>query len=314
MTQDRLMIERGRDWVSYRGNKTVLLRRGPVEPRRSVVMRGACDVASLFTLAPIVIDDLVGSLCIHESGSGISGSRSDFLLQCYDGVPADFEEEVRERFNLAPGYFAPTLFAPTFVAEGFERHGEFPKSVIVLSILPELTRTVYRHRERGYLVDPGTAWLNKRLAGALADLSFVTWFREHFESAGRMSIEDFAANYRRLIPLLRQQTGAHVLVFNSLEVEPLDPTFDYSLRNLSSASRRRRYNIALAELSGELGFSVVDVDRVLKEQGVDRQVDFSHFPVDQMQAVASEVAALMRDLGPPGATDRGAADAAHDRG
>jgi hypothetical protein len=290
------IVQRGPGWVSYRGERTVLLRRGAEVPRRGIYLRGACDVPSLFTLAPMVIDDLEGSLCIHISGRGVSQARSDLLLQTQAGVPEEFAHELRSQFDLPEGSFAPTLFEPDFTVPGLPGSGTFPKSVVVLSILPDLTRTVYRHRGSRYLVDPGTAWLNN-IASALADLSKATWFRENFESLGRISAEDFAENYRRLIPAIKRETGAHVLVFNSLEIEPFDPTHDYSMRNLKSAARRRRLNIALAELARELDFRVVDVDRVLKEQGVDRQVDFSHFPVDRMRAVAREAHRILREIG-----------------
>jgi hypothetical protein len=124
----------------------------------------------------------------------------------------------------------------------------------------------------------------------------LDWFKRTFESIGRITVDEFAQNMRRLVPLIRQETGAHVLVFNSLEVEPFDPTHNYSLRNLESASRRRRFNIALAELSDQLDFHIVDVDRVLKEQGVESQVDFSHFPVERMNAVADEALQILRSL------------------
>jgi len=289
------LSQRGPGWVSYRGERTALLQRGGDEPRRGIYLRGACDVPSMFTLAPLVVDDLRGTLCIHMSGRGVSDARSDLLLQTWSGVADDFAREVRERFDLPPGYFAPTLFEPTFAVPGLPDPGPFPKTVVVLSILPDLTRTMYRHRETGYLVDPGAAWLN-RLSTALADTSFVRWFNQQFESMGRLTVEAFAASYRELIPAIRKETGAHVLVLNSLEIEPFDPTHDYSVRNLQSATRRRRFNIALADLSRELDFHVVDVDRVLKENGVERQVDFSHFPVDRMRAVGAEARRLLANL------------------
>jgi hypothetical protein len=197
---------------------------------------------------------------------------------------------------LAKEYFEPTLFEPTFDIPDLPVEGPYPKTAVVLSILPDLSRTVYRHREKDYRVDPGSAWLNK-MATALQDLSFVEWFKTSFEPLGRIDVEEFRGNYRRLIPLIRQGAGSHVLVLNSLEIEPFDPTHDYSVRNLSSASRRRRFNLALAELAEELDFHVVDVDRVLKEEGVEGQVDFSHFPVDRMRAVAFEAANVLRGLG-----------------
>jgi hypothetical protein len=290
------IVERGPGWISYRGERTVFLRKGADAPRRGLYLRGACDMPSLFTLAPMVIDDLNGSLCIHISGRGVSQARSDLLLQTYSGVSPDFVQELGTRLNLSPDAFAPTLYEPSFSVPGPHGLAAFPKTVVVLSVLPDLTRTVYRHRRSGYLIDPGTAWLNN-LAAALTDLSMARWFRENFQSLGRISVGQFAENYRQLIPTIRRETGAHVLVFNSLEIEPLDPTHNYSLRNLASASRRRRFNIALAELAQELDFHVVDVDRVLKEQGVDRQVDFSHFPVDRMRAVARDAHGILRGLG-----------------
>jgi hypothetical protein len=291
-----VVTERGRGWVSLRGKRTVLLRRGAESPIRGIYLRGACDVPSLFTLAPMVVDHLEGSLCIHFSGHGVSGARSDLLLQTHAGVPEEFAEEVNTKLGLARSTFQPTLFEPRFTVKDLPGDpATFPKTVVVLSVLPDLSRTVYRHREAGYLVDPGAAWLNNMNA-ALQDLSFVRWFSEHFERLGRISVDEFAQNYRRLIPLIRHETQASVLVLNSLEIEPFDPTYDYSDRGIEHATRRRRFNIALNELSGELGFHVVDVDRVLKTQGVDRQVDFSHFPVDRMRGVAEDALRILREL------------------
>ena len=273
-----------------------MLRRGAEAPIRGIYLRGACDVPSLFTLAPMVIDQLEGSLCIHSSGHGVSGARSDLLLQTHAGVPEEFAEEVNIKLRLPRTHFQPTLFEPRFTVKDLPGAGaSFPKTVVVLSVLPDLSRVIYRHRETGYLVDPGAAWLND-VDAALQDLSFVRWFNDHFERVGHISVEGFAENYRRLIPLIQQETRASVLVFNALEIEPFDNTYDYSDRNIERATRRRRFNIALNELSGELGFHIVDVDKVLKTQGVDRQVDFSHFPVERMRAVAEDALRTLREL------------------
>ncbi len=292
----KVVTEKGRGWVSFRGTHTVLLRRGAEAPIRGIYLRGACDVPSLFTLAPMVIDQLEGSLCIHFSGHGVSGARSDILLQTYAGVPEAFAEEVSTKLGLPRSHFQPTLFEPSFTVEDLPGgRTTFPKTVVVLSVLPDLTRTAYRHREAGYLVDPGIAWLN-RVEAALQDLSFVGWFTEHFERVGRISVEEFTQNYRRLIPLIQQDSQTSVLVLNSLEIAPFDNTYDYSDRNIEVATRRRRFNIALDELSRELGFHIVDVDKILKTHGVDRQVDFSHFPVDRMRAVAEDALRILREI------------------
>jgi hypothetical protein len=290
------ITEKGPGWVSFRGTHSVSLRRGAEAPIRGIYLRGACDVPSLFTLVPMVIDQLEGSLCIHLSGHGVSGARSDILLQASAGVPEEFAVEVNKNLGLPRTYFHNSLLEPTFTVPGLPGgRRTFPKTVVVLSVLPDLTRTVYRHREAGYLVDPGVAWLNN-VEATLQDLSFVRWFSEHFERVGRISVEGFAENYRRLIPRIQQETGASVLVFNSLEIEPFDHTHDYSARSIEPATRRRRFNIALTELSRELRFHIVDVDRILKKQGVERQVDFSHFPREQMQAVGEEALGILREI------------------
>ena len=281
----------------YRTSRTVTIRRGSDDPMRGIYLRGACDVPSLFLLAGMVANDLDGYLCIHASGNGVSGARSDLLLQTFDGVPEAFVEQIRQQVPSARENFEPTLFEPFFEATG-PREGSirFPKTVVVLSVLPDLSRTIYRHRETGHLIDPGSGWLNN-MEAALENRTFVDWVNQHFESTGRNSVEQFAQNLRRLVPLIRRETGAQVLIFNSLEIDPFDPTYDYSTRNLHSASRRRRFNLALAELSGEVGFHVIDVDRVLKEEGVEGQVDFSHFPVERMRAVANDALQTLRRIG-----------------
>jgi hypothetical protein len=295
--ETKVVTEKGPGWVSYRTTRSVVLRRGSDEPTRGIYLRGACDVPSLFVLPQIVLDELQGTLCIHLSGTGVSDARSDLLLQTYTGVSPAFADEIGQRVPFTRGYFDPTLFEPDFsVQRLMGGQARFPKTVVVLSVLPDLGRTLYRHRESGYLIDPGSAWLNS-MASALKAPSFVAWFNTVFESIGRISVEGFAENLRRLVPLVRQETGAEVMIFNSLEIEPFDPTFDYSVRNLQSVSRRRRFNIALAELATEVGFHVIDLDRVLKEQGVERQVDFAHFPVERMTAVAAEAQRVLRDIG-----------------
>jgi hypothetical protein len=172
----------------------------------------------------------------------------------------------------------------------------FPKSIIVLSVLPDIARIVYRHRETGFLIDPGTAIL-RRVSEALTDLSFAKWFRANFESLGRITVDEFAENLKKLVPLIERETGARVAVFNALEIEPGDTTYDYSTRNIESATRRRRFNLALYEVADATGMAIVDVDNALKREGVHDQVDFSHFPVAKMRAVAAAALDVFTSLG-----------------
>jgi hypothetical protein len=59
-------------------------------------------------------------------------------------------------------------------------------------------------------------------------------------------------------------------------------------------ARRRSFAIALAEMSRELDFDVVDVDRILKLYGVEGQVDFAHFIEEKYEHIAAEVYRILR--------------------
>src|SRR5205807_4769011 len=128
--------------------------------------------------------------------------------------------------------------------------------------------TVYRHREHGLLVDPGGVWLSSSLEPILDDPSAVRWFRENFVSVGRIPVEAFVENFTRIIHLLRSQAGAHILVFNTLTVDPGGTVHNYQFVRNPHALRRREFHVALAELSRKLDFPVIDVDHVLKRAGV----------------------------------------------
>jgi hypothetical protein len=191
------------------------------------------------------------------------------------------------------GYFEPRLFGPTFSVPGF---GEFPKTVVVLSMAADVVRTVYRHRESGLLVDPGGWWLEQSMDRVLANLSTVRWFRENFEKVGRLSIEESHANLGKVVSTLAAATGAHIIVFNTLTVEPGTSTHSYQLVENPMTVRLRRFNLSLVELSRTLGFSIIDIDRILKREGVREQVDFAHFTPERFRPIAVELHRVLVEL------------------
>ena len=158
-------------------------------------------------------------------------------------------------------------------------------------------RTVYQHREHGFLVDPGGAWLNQSLELTLRDLSLATWFRQHFTSVGKFSVAEFVEKFSQVVRLVKKHTGARVLVFNTLTVDPGSQIHNYELVKNCHAIRRREFHLALAELSRTLDFSVIDLDRVLKRAGVRMHVDFGHAPPVFYPLIAQEVVRILRDVG-----------------
>lgn len=259
-------------------------------------MMGGCDLPSIFKAVPLIRRDLEGTCALINSGN-IAAGRSDLILQSLDRPDENVVAEVIEKLGLRTDYFDSPLFEPTFrIPEPGLEKVDFPKNVVVLSIAADAVRTVYRHKTHGYLVDPGGWWLDGSKKQMLENLDVVGWFREHFESLGRVTPELFYENYSTFLPILKERTGAEVLVFNVLTVEPANPTHNYQLIRNAHTRHRREMNLALFELAREHDLSVIDIDRVLKDVGIrDSQVDFAHYPPECYEPIAREVYRVLKD-------------------
>lgn len=259
-----------------------------------IYMKGSCDLASIFACTPLIHEVLDGTCCIHREGL-ISDARSDLLLQAVEGVPAEQVAEVVEKLELPEFYFAPRFLEPSFRVPGVET--EFPKKVVILSIAADVVRTLYRHREHGFLVDPGGWWLNRSIGNVLPDLGVARWFQKDFQSVGRIGLEAFVENLTRIVTLLKERVGAPILVFTMLTVEPGNPTHNYQFVRKPHWLRRREFYLALVELSRKLDFHIVDVDRILKTVGIlETQVDFGHYPIQAYRPLAEETFRILREL------------------
>lgn len=287
--KERVDKEVGDGFVQHAGEKFVVLSsKEEPEPRVGIYMRGGCDLPSLFAATPLFRDNLRGTVAIFNDGIGITDARADILLQALRGVNPDHVAETMERLKLPAEYFSPRLLEKTFVIPGSEQFGEFQKTVIVLSAAPNLVRTAYRHREHGYIVDPGGWWLTQSMESVLSDLSTARWFKEKYEAIGKITTAQFRESFREIVRLVKETTGAQVLVYNALIVEPGSLTHNYQFVNNSQSMRGRELYLALIDLSRELDFHIVDVDRVLKKAGVSKQTDFAHFLSEHSSAIAAE--------------------------
>lgn len=292
--------ETGPGYVQHSGGSFVVMRsKADPEPKVGIMLRGGCDLPSIFVSAPMIRQQLKGTVAIYKDqyGGQAGGSSTSQLLQTLDGIPHEHLEEGRRWLRLGSKVFEPHLFDPEpFSIYRFPEFGTFPKSVIVLSTGSDLARSLHRHRQHGYLVDIGGWWLNQSLEKAIHDVDALNWFKENFESIGKIKVEDFYTNMEKVIALLRERTGAHVIVLNSLVIDPLKPIHNYQLLNQAHSARRRDFHLALVELSRRLDFHIIDVDRALKQQGVREQVDFAHFPVEGMLPIAEQAYRIFREL------------------
>lgn len=291
-------IERGPGWVQWSGsNYTVISESQEMpEPRRGVVIHGACDLPSIFQAAPLIRRSIRGTLAISKIAPGSGRHRTDMLVQTLSEVPDELTEEVRRVLKLEVDYFKPILFRDTFSVLRHPEFGTFPRNVVVLSMGPDLTRSAYTHKEHGFLVDPGGWWLNDSMDHVLKDLSVVEWFRSNFKSTGRISVDGFEKGLSTVVSELKS-SGSHVLVYNSLVVEPGDETHNYQLIRNAHSTRRRRFQLVIAERSRALDFHVMDIDHILKTEGVREQVDFAHFPVERMAPIGVEAHRILMEMG-----------------
>jgi hypothetical protein len=282
------------------GDEFVILRAArPTGHRLGVYARGGCHLRALFAAGPLIQPLLKGTCCIFHDG-GAPRCRSDLELQTLNDLPREWVEPVIEKLRLKADYFRPAVFEETFSVAGNDGAETFPKTVTVLHIGMDSTgRTLYRHKKHGFLVDPGGGWLQSldSLGMMLKDLLALQWFRANFESIGMIRVEDFAANYEKIIGIVRAKTAAPVIVFNTLGLEPGSLTHNYQFVKQPLHMRWRHFNVALWELSRKLGVAVVDLDGVLKRAGIRAQTEFAHFPPRQNLLVAREAFRIMRELG-----------------
>jgi hypothetical protein len=276
-------------------NHVLFWTRSRAEKRVGIYIKGACHTQAIYACRARIRQSLDGICCIFNDGE-IAGSRSDFILQSLSDRPQECLDQIIERLKIPEQYFRPTVFERTFSVPGLRGRLEFPKSVVFFSTASDLVRNVYRHRETGILVDPGGWWLTQPMERVLGDLNSVAWFREKFESAGRMEVQAFASNFEKIIDLVRERTGAHVVVFNTPTVEPRKPVHNYQFVRDPLVKRAREFNVALAELSRKLDFPIVDIDRIVKKAGIGGHQDFAHFSPGLAPVIADEAFTVMNDL------------------
>lgn len=267
------------------------------EPRRGVALRGGCDLPSVFTAVPLLREGIRGTIAVSRERTGGTGAHATSqVVQTLTNIPPETTAELRSRLKITNAQFEPTFFAEPLEYPLVGKYGLFPKKVVVMSAATDVVRTLYRHRKHRYVVDPGGWWLNQDLGEVLGDLSNVEWFRGEFEKVGRISVDDFIRNVETIVRELRDRAGAELVMYSALVVDPSDPTHNYQLVRQASVTRRREFHVALMELSKRLNFHIVDVDRVLKREGVEDQVDFAHFTADGMRPIGAEFHRILREL------------------
>lgn len=266
--------------------------------RFGVYGMGGCDVRTIVGAGPMIANKSGRSVCVGSFGAAPE-TRSDLLVQTLEPPPSDMTAEVTERLGLSEDYFKPRLFEQDFGVPAQVGLGRWPKDVVVLSVSSDVGRTVYRHKQHGFLVDPGGWWLSADMNDVLGDLEIVKWFASTFAKTSRIDVEESMNNFRRIVTEVRQRTGAYVVFLNVLTVDPGKVALDYKHANSPNRVRRRQFHEAVAQLGSDMDFPVVNVDRITKQLGISGQADFVHYTKPQKRAISAEFVTLLREAGLP---------------
>jgi len=205
-------------------------------------------------------------------------TRSDALLEAEGTVPAEI---AKRDLPMAP-YAAEAQFSTAVFDADCD--------AIILSILPDLTSSLLRHRRDRFLLYPynSASW---------APVDFE-WLRREFEVVELLDVETSMSNLARIVARLQQKSPAPILIYNVSSVVPGDSVHCYAGLDDVFSSRIRRFNLGLIELSRRTGISIVDVDTLVARAGADRlKLDPVHLNAEGCRLVAAEVVRVLEDLG-----------------
>jgi hypothetical protein len=165
-----------------------------------------------------------------------------------------------------------------------------PHAALVMSTQADLCVPLLRHRTLDYLMHPYhlSYW-------PTADLD---WLKTHFVPEPAPSAERSMEDLAHVIDRYRLSSEAPILVFNVSSVVPGETIHSYQSAADATSQRIRRFNCALVDASAELGFSIVDVDRIVAEHGA-RHLKFDpiHFNAEGCRLVCEEVVRILDDYG-----------------
>jgi hypothetical protein len=265
---------------------------GPVRPSRRVLRvfaKGNVDVR----------DSLLWS---RVNGVVQWNGINEVLRSRHPGLLAKIKHETCTRLDLIPLPGEIPLEPPAEVARVLpsgahpnERQHktalfEQPADVVVLSLQSAATNALVRHRRDGWLLLPDgiESW----------DADSRAYLERECEYAGLADIGVTLQRLERLVQAIEETLGAHVLVYNLSPVTPGECTHCWVGADEAIGLRVQRLNLGLAELSARLGFSIVDVDRLVACAGADRlKLDLFHLTAEGWRLVAEEVVRILDDRG-----------------
>ncbi len=205
-------------------------------------------------------------------------TRSDALIAATGEIPPSL---VGKDLSLGAyplqSQFSTKLFEPGYDA-------------IVLSLQPDIATGLYRHRQEGYLfyAAESETWARDHRE----------WLKSDFELVPPLSVSAAMDNLSQIITRIQSVSDTPILIFNLSAVIPGDTTYCYLGLDETYATRIRRFNLALVELSARAGVSIVDVDAIIARHGAQTlKLDAVHLTPLGYELAAVETARILSDLG-----------------
>ena len=205
-------------------------------------------------------------------------TRSDALLECTGTVPSALKCR-----NLPLGsYSLESQFSDAIFTTSAD--------VIILSIQPDVTTSLVKHRRDGFLLYAGgvETWA----AGDRA------WLRSDYDASGLLDVDVAIKNLAAIVAKVRNNSDAPILIYNLSPIIPGDRVHCYMGLGETFSTRIRKFNLALTGLSEESGISIIDVDAIVARHGATRlKLDAVHLNPKGYALLAEEVVRVLDDLG-----------------
>jgi lysophospholipase L1-like esterase len=205
-------------------------------------------------------------------------ARSDALLRADGIVP----ETISSRQLSLGSYPAPSQFSRAIF--------EAKSDAIVLSIQPDVTNQLFKHRGEGFLLNATDSqqWSAEDKA----------WLKSDFDFLGLLDVAESMANFAAIVEKIREQSEAAILIYNMSPIVPGETIHCHQGMDQSYSTRIRRFNLGLIELSEATGVSIIDVDSLVARKGADAlKLDAIHLTPPGYQTIAEEVVRVLEDLG-----------------
>jgi len=191
----------------------------------------------------------------------------------------------------------PSLLSKDLPLEAFSCNYQFSDAIFstsadayILSIQPDVATSLIEHSKEKYRLYPHNQdrWSEQN----------QHWFKSEFDPCPPLTAIESMDNFRKIIFKIRQRSAAPILIYNLCSAMLGDTMASHQGFEDCLSTRILRFNLALIELSIELGIYIVDVNRLLSRCGSDLQkIDTWHVNAKGQKIIAKEVAKILSECG-----------------